>query len=411
MVASAKFDVAVVGGGMVGATLACALAKGNVRVALIESRQPQRSWDSETVDLRVSALTEGTKNILDAVGVWPSMQTLGVSPYRFMQVWDPAYGGDLSFDAADLARDILGHIVENRVTVAALWEMFERLPSGEVLCPQYVMGIRHDGRRYSLCLDDQSVLEAELIVAADGANSAIRSMAGIEVGGWSYGQCGLVTVIETELHHNETAYQWFLKEGPLAFLPLRDGRCSIVWTSSTDTTNQNLEQSEADFLSALTQASDGILGDVKSTGDRASFPLALQYATRYSNENVVLVGDAAHSVHPLAGQGANMGMLDAAALAEVLLDAKSVGRPLSSRQVLRKYERWRKGDNLAMLASLDLLKRLFTGSLGSFEAVRSIGMNAVNRMQPVKDTFNRHAMGLRNDLPRLAYGESCWGEY
>ena len=410
MVAKLRFDVAVVGGGMIGATLACALAKGGVQVALLESRQPQRSWGPETVDLRVSALTEGTKNILDAVGVWPCMEKLGVSPYRFMRVWDPKYGGDLSFDAADLARDILGHIVENRITVAALWEIFERQPSGAVLCPQKVVDIRHDDSGYSLCLDNQSVLESELIIAADGANSAIRSMVGIEVGGWSYGQHGLVAVVETELHHSETAYQWFLEEGPLAFLPLRDGRCSIVWTSSTDTTQQNLAQNEAEFLSALTQASSGVLGDVKSVGERASFPLALQYATRYFHENVVLVGDAAHSVHPLAGQGANMGMLDVAALAEVLLDARSAGRPLSSRQVLRKYERWRKGDNLAMLASMDLLKRVFTGSLGSFEAVRSMGMNAVNRLQPLKDAFNRHAMGLRTDLPRLAYGESCWNE-
>jgi len=410
MVAKTRFDVAVVGGGMVGVTLACALAKGGVRVALLESRKPQRNWDAEKVDLRVSALTEGTRNILDAIGVWSSMEKLGVSPYRFMRVWDPKYGGDLSFDAANLARDILGHIVENRVTIAALWEIFERQPSGEVICPQSVVGIRHDDGVYSLCLADQSVLESELIVAADGANSAIRSMVGIEVGGWSYGQRGLVAVVETESYHNETAYQWFLEEGPLAFLPLRDGRCSVVWTSSTDTTKQNLVQSEAEFLSALTQASGGILGDVKSVGERVSFPLALQYAAHYSRENVVLVGDAAHSVHPLAGQGANMGMLDAAALVEVLLDARSAGRPFSSPQVLRKYERWRKGDNLAMLASMDLLKRIFTGSWGSFEAVRSVGMNAVNSLQPLKDAFNRHAMGLRADLPRLAYGESCWRE-
>ncbi len=405
-----KADVAIVGGGMVGATLACALLRGGVRVALVESHLPQRQWESSSVDLRVSALTEGSKNILNALGVWSGMVDMGVSPYRYMGVWDPRFGGELYFDAADAGRDYLGHIVENRVTVAALWSVIEKLKGVRVLCPSRVVDLSPSYSGYSLSLDDDCVIEPDLIVAADGSNSLIRSMSGMMVKGWSYGQHGLVTVVQTEDPHNETAYQRFLQEGPLAFLPLRDGRCSIVWTLSSETAKKTLTLSDSEFLVVLNEASGGILGQIQSAGKRVSFPLALHYTTSYSDKNLVLIGDAAHAVHPLAGQGANMGMLDAAALAQVVMQARQEGRALSSRMVLRRYERWRKGDNLAMLWGLDLLKRTFTGGMTPIGMVRSAGMNAVNSMQPIKNYLNSYAMGLREDLPQLAYGESCWPE-
>ncbi len=403
-------DVAIVGGGMVGATLACALVRGGIRVALIESRLPQRHWDPKSVDLRVSALTEGSKNVLEMLEVWPIMGRMGVSPYRFMRVWDPKFGGKLFFDAADSGRDVLGYIVENRVTVAALWDVFETSQGADVLCPQRVVDLRTSPAGYALRMDDECIVEPELIVAADGSNSVVRAMSGLTVSGWSYNQQGLVAVVETEDSHNKTAYQRFLQEGPLAFLPLRDGRCSIVWTLSADTAEKKLALGEPEFLDVLNGASGGVLGQVKSVGKRVSFPLALHHAPRYSKENLVLIGDAAHSIHPLAGQGANIGMLDAAALAEVLLRAREQGRPLSSQFALRKYERWRKGDNLAMLGSLDLLKKVFTKGVAPFGLIRSGGLDMVNNMQLVKNYFNSYAMGLRGDLPRLAYGQSCWAD-
>ena len=405
-----KVDVAIVGGGLVGATLACALLRGGVRVALVEAHLPQRQWESGSVDLRVSALTEGSKNILNVLGVWSGILDMGACPYRYMRVWDPKFGGKLFFDAADSGHESLGYIVENRITVAVLWNVLEKLAGVRILCPRRVVDLLPNDNGYSLLLDDDCVVEPDLIVAADGSSSSIRSMSGIAVKGWSYNQNGLVAVVQTERAHNGTAYQRFLQEGPLAFLPLCDGRYSIVWTLSAETAEKNLALSDPGFLAVLTEASGGILGKIQSTGKRVSFPLALHHAASYSDKNVVLAGDSAHAVHPLAGQGANMGMLDAAALAEVLLRAKQEGRALSSRFVLRRYERWRKGDNLAMLCGLDLLKKTFIGDIASVGVIRSAGLNAVNSTRSLKNYFNSYAMGLREDLPQLAYGESCWVE-
>lgn len=405
---SETFEVAVVGGGMVGATLASILAQGGIRTAMLEGRPPLRAWPSDSVDIRVSALTITSRNILSALGVWESIARHGVGPYRYMKVWDPGYGGELFFDGADVGRDILGYIVENRHSVAALWESLEGLSEASVICPARVTGLQPDTQGTKLLLDNNRSISAELVVAADGIHSTVRSMAAIDVIGWSYKQMALVATVESSVAHNETAYQRFLTEGPLAFLPLRNGLSSIVWTSRTESTRRYLELPEKEFIDELNTASGGILGTLGLIGERASFPLRLQYARNYFRNNVVLVGDSAHAVHPLAGQGANMGILDAAALAELILQTREKGRSIAGSHVLRKYERWRKGDNMAMMMGMDLLNRLFIHDLPGIGYLRSIGMNSINRDFRIKNFFNRYGMGIRGDLPSLAYGKTYW---
>jgi 2-octaprenylphenol hydroxylase len=403
-----QFQVAVVGGGMVGAVTAAILAKGGIRVALLDAHNPPRHWPENTIDIRVSALTKASQAILETLGVWPAMRARGVGPYRDMRVFDAGGDGVLHFDCADTEYDELGHIVENRLTVAELWNLLETLPSAALLCPAAVADMQLHANVRRLLLQDGSAIDAELVIAADGRDSALRRLAGIGVIGWDYQQSGLVATVSTSKSHQHTAWQRFLPEGPLAFLPLYNGQSSIVWTLSTASAQQHLALSDGEFLAALEQASAGILGAMLEVGPRAAFPLRFQTAHRYTDTRLALIGDAAHAMHPLAGQGANAGLLDAAALGELLLQAQAQGRPLTSQHVLRGYERWRKGDNLTMQAGMDVIKRTFIAPWPPFIRLRSAGMNCVNQAQPLKNFFNRYAMGLRGDLPLLVRGLACW---
>jgi len=397
------YSVIVVGGGIVGATTACALAVEGVDVALLDVHNPIRQWpEDERADIRVSALTRASQNILTAVGVWDAMKQRSIGPYDQMHVWDASSAGELHFDAADTDYDVLGHIVENRVTVAALWDQLESLSNASILCPAKVMDLECHADNAKITLDDGTVLTTDVLIAADGRDSALREMAGIQTTGWEYKQDGLVATISTEKSHKNTAWQRFLPEGPLAFLPLKNGDCSIVWTLKHETAQEYVALAEDEFLQKLEQASEGILGEIVSVGSRGAFPLRFQYAQQYTAEHFVLVGDAAHAMHPLAGQGANAGLLDAAAIAETIIKTQQAGRPIGSRKSLRQYERWRKGDNLAMMSSMDVINKMYTQENEIFKQLRGSGMQIINQTNILKNYFNQYAMGLRDDLPELA---------
>ena len=401
---SHKYSVIVVGGGIVGATAACALAQAGIDVALLDIRNPEREWPADPVDIRVSALTRASQNILQAVGAWENMVQRGVGAYDHMHVWDADSAGVLHFDAADTEFSELGHIVENRVTVAALWDKLETLPSASIICPSRVADLQNNEQSISVLLADGQEIEGDVLIAADGRDSALRQMTGIQTAGWEYNQDGLVATISSEKSHQYTAWQRFLPEGPLAFLPLKNGQCSIVWTLSHQTAQDYVALSDEDFLQRLEHASQGVLGKMLAVGPRGAFALRFQYAKQYTAERFVLIGDAAHAMHPLAGQGANAGLLDAAAIAELIIKAEQAGRPVGSHKLLRQYERWRKGDNLAMMSSMDVINKMYTNQNEGFRQLRGTGMSWINQSAWVKNYFNRYAMGLRDDLPAFAQG-------
>ncbi|HEX2669136.1 MAG TPA: UbiH/UbiF/VisC/COQ6 family ubiquinone biosynthesis hydroxylase [Gammaproteobacteria bacterium] len=395
-------DVAIVGGGVVGAALACALADAGFSLALIDAQSPAPYDPKGEVDLRVFALSAASRRILTALGAWEAVAAARVSPYRQMQVWDAGGKGSIHFDCADLGEPELGYIVENSLLQHALWARLQQHPAVKLLHPARAEALKLEDAGATLDLDHGRRLRARLVVAADGAASATRALAGIEVENEPYGQRAVVAHVSTERAHQDTAWQRFLPTGPLAFLPLADGRCSIVWSADEAEAARLLALDDAGFCAALTQASESRLGAVTAATRRVAFPLQRLHAREYVRERFALAGDAAHALHPLAGQGVNLGLLDAAALAQVLTDAERKGRDIGDLGVLRRYERWRKGDNLAMIFALDGFKRLFSSDIAGIATLRNAGLRAVDRFTPLKHAFVRRAMGLTGDLPVLA---------
>jgi 2-polyprenylphenol 6-hydroxylase len=400
--AGQRFDLIVVGGGMVGAAFALACSGKGLSMALVETRAPERDWPPGGVDLRVSALSRASQRMLERLGAWGRIEALGASPYREMQVWDALGGGSIHFDSADLGEPDLGHIVENRVTQLALWERLEQAPDLTLVCPAAIVGLERSGSGTRLFLGDGRNVQARLLVAADGRDSLVRELAGIATQGWEYGQRAIVATVVPSDRHRETAWQRFLPTGPLGILPLEDGRCSIVWSASDDRAAELMALGDEAFSAALTEAAEGRLGQLRLDGPRASVALRLQHAERYVEPGLALIGDAAHALHPLAGQGVNLGFLDAAELADALDHALSRRRDIAALWTLRRYERARRGENLAMLAAMDGFKRLFGSALAPVARVRSLGLAAVDRVAPVKRRLMERALGLSGGLPPLA---------
>jgi len=398
--ANERYDLVIVGAGMVGATLAAALAGSALRVALLEGCAPQDIGADDPVELRVSAITRASQQIFTRVDAWAGMTARRVSPFREMYVWDD--GGAIHFDSADVGEDALGHIVENRVVQIALWQRLQNVDNVSLICPAACTGLRRERDRMHVELADGRALAARVVVGADGAQSRVRQFAAIPIHGWAYDQHALVATVRHECSHRETAWQHFLSDGPLAFLPLHDGRCSIVWSTTPLQAERLAALDEAAFCDELGRAFDHKLGRILSCSERAVFPLRLQHTERYVAPGLALVGDAAHIVHPLAGQGVNLGILDAAALAEVILDAHQAGKDIAELGVLRRYERWRKGDNMLMMAAMDGFKRLFGSDARPLQWARGAGLALTDRLTPVKNMLIRHAMGRGGDLPRLA---------
>lgn len=402
---NADYDLIIAGGGMVGAMLACALGHTDLNIALLEGMPLERIQPNAEPDNRVSAINRASQRMFAAVAAWERMTDGRVSPFRRMQVWDAAGSGRIRFDSADLGEPLLGWIIENRVIQAALLEQAQHLPAVTLLCPvalDTAQPLAESGWRVQLT--DGRAFTTRLLVGADGAQSKVRHLAGIKTVGWDYDQHAVVAHVRTAEPHQQTAWQRFLPAGPLALLPLADGRCSIVWATAPATADQLLAMTDAGFAEALAAAFDRRLGAIIEVGRRSTFPLRLLHARTYVKPGLALIGDAAHVIHPLAGQGVNLGLLDAATLAEVILDARAAGQDFSTFKTLRRYERRRKGDNLLMLGVMDGFKRLFGNPLPPVPWLRNFGLNLTDIAGPLKNLIARRAMGLDGDLPRLARG-------
>jgi len=311
-----------------------------------------------------------------------------------MRVWDAGGSGDIHFDSAELGEPYLGHILESRVIEKALLDVVADLPGVNLFCPARVKAFEDQGGRQQVELQDGRLLGAKLLVGADGKDSLVRGYAGIHARASDYGQQALVAVISTQYPHAETAWQRFLPSGPLAFLPLTDGRCSIVWSADSDEARRLMELDDAGFCAALGEAFDYRLGKVLDCGERLLFPLRRQYAERYVAPRLALVGDASHVVHPLAGQGVNLGLKDVRELSDTLLQARQKQRDIGSLSVLRRYERARKGDNMATMLVMDGFKHLFGSRVAPLRWARNLGLNLVDAAPPLKNQIMRAAMGL-----------------
>jgi 2-octaprenylphenol hydroxylase len=399
------FDLAIVGGAMVGAAYAALAATqagtARLRIALLEPRPAAPPAPGDPLDLRVSALSRASQRLMERTGAWPAIAARGASPYRRMVVWDaeghPDGPGAIRFDAAELAEPDLGHIVENRSVQAALIGCARE--RGVTLLQSGIESVAVDGAGAQITTSEGRRLSAGLVIGADGHDSAVRRSAGIETRGWEYAQTGIVAHLAPQRAHAETAWQRFLPGGPLALLPLADGRVSLVWTVPAAAAEELLGLDDAAFGERVTAASAGVLGELRPTTPRAGFPLRLMHAAEYTRPRVALVGDAAHAVHPLAGQGVNLGLMDVAALVQVLGEALEAGEDIGEQVVLRRYERWRKAENLPAMALMDGLQKLFGSDLPLASWARRTGLALVDRAEPVKRSLIRRAMGIEGDVP------------
>jgi 2-octaprenylphenol hydroxylase len=390
-----RADLLIVGAGMVGSALALALQNSGLEVLLLDgSPLSVKPFDGQApFEPRVSALSAASQRILERLGVWDGIANRRSSPYTDMHVWDGSGTGKIHFSATSVHADVLGHIVENRVVQDALLDRLHDCDLGMLA-------------NALLTLADGRTLRAPLVIAADGANSAVRRLTGIATREWDYMHHAIVTSVRCSKPHQMTAWQRFTDNGPLAFLPLeRDGQqdwCSIVWSTTPSEAERLMALDDESFCKDLERAFEGCLGTVLSADPRLCVPLRQRHAKRYVAEGLALIGDAAHTIHPLAGQGVNLGFLDAAVLAEVLLQAAARGERLADVKVLSRYERRRMPHNLALMAAMEGFERLFQADPLPVRWLRNTGLKMVDQMPEAKALFVREALGLIGDLPALA---------
>ncbi|WP_101758515.1 UbiH/UbiF/VisC/COQ6 family ubiquinone biosynthesis hydroxylase [Oceanicoccus sp. KOV_DT_Chl] len=400
-----QYDVIIVGAGIVGSTLACALGGSGLNVAIIEAQTINNEWPSLTAsvegfDPRVSALTVASQQFLQQLNVWSLIQQQRVSAYRHMHVWDADGTGSIDFNAADINQPALGHIVENRLTATALIHVLQQQRNIDIIAPVKVASMTAlEAGGYQLVLADGRNVQAPLVVAADGANSFIRQQLQFEMREWDYQHQAIVATVATEKSHQQTAWQRFLPEGPLAFLPLateadsEQSFCSIVWSAVPDYAQELMAQSDSEFSSSLAAAFEHRLGNIQAVSRRFSFPLRQRHAIDYVKPGIALVGDAAHTIHPLAGQGVNLGLMDVQVLAEEIVRAQARQLDVGSLAVLQRYQRRRKAANLTMMASMEGFKRLFAENALPVRWARNTGMKWLDGVGPLKNRIMRGRWG------------------
>ncbi|MDG2090113.1 MAG: UbiH/UbiF/VisC/COQ6 family ubiquinone biosynthesis hydroxylase [Gammaproteobacteria bacterium] len=414
------FDVIIVGGGMVGLSMALLLARGigqdsGFKLALVDGqktgqnvvkrqrqRPPAANENISRFSPRVSALSHASQTLFESLELWQTSIAPHACPYENMYVWDAEGTGNINFSALDIHQSNLGHIVENNVITEALLEALTLHTNLKLFNESQVSAYQAQAEYQTICLEDGTELQSNLIIAADGANSFIRQEADFDIRSWSYQHQALVTTVQTEKPHNFTAAQCFLRSGPLAFLPLLDQEnekdsqfySSIVWSCDPEKATLLMDMDKAAFQSALQEAFENRLGSIQDSVKRFAFPLWQRHAASYVKPGLALIGDAAHSVHPLAGQGVNLGLLDAVSLYEVIRQASDKGEDFSSEQVLSRYQRQRKGHNLSMMALMETFKRGFESDDLMIRWMRNVGLSFVDKVTPIKHQLMKKAIGL-----------------
>jgi 2-octaprenylphenol hydroxylase len=398
-----EFDIVIVGGGAVGSAAASLMAqitkKGDkpLKIALVES-QIAPIFDANRVDPRVAAITENTRLIFEQIGIWNRVLDKRACAYKAMNVWDAEGTGRITFDCNQVQQPNLGHIVENSVLVSTLTEHMQQQSNIEIFCPANIEDYQLQQDAIRLTLDNHCVLSAQLLIAADGANSAVRDHFQFATKQWDYGQHAIVTTITTKNPNQLTAWQRFMPTGPLAFLPLNnigdDHCCSIVWSQDSAEAQRLMALDDQQFCKALSRASEFCLGEVLGIQKRFLIPLRQSHATDYVMPRVALIGDAAHSIHPLAGQGANLGFSDAQVLAQEIAEAYAREVDLGDLVLLKRYQRRRKPENLATMAAMEGFKRLFGAQNSTLRLIRNYGLSAINGLGAIKNKLIKQAMGL-----------------
>ncbi len=395
-------DILVVGGGLNGLPFAIAVASAGLNVVVLEKEDPTEVVDAG-FDGRVSAIAHASRNLLKSIGVW--QHVIDAEPMLDIRITDGPSKFFLHYDHKQLGDEPFGHMVENRHMRMALLKRAREIDSLTLLAPASYETIERDAEGVTACLSDDKVIRARLVVAADGRASNLRKMAGIGTVGWSYHQSGIVCTVAHEMPHNGVAQERFLNPGPFAILPMTKNRSSLVWTEHTDTAAAIMKLSDEEFHREMAGRFGDYLGNLEIVGPRWSYPLALHQSDDYIADRLALIGDAAHGMHPIAGQGLNLGLRDVAALAEVVIDAARLGQDPGSKNTLINYQRWRRFDSMVLLAITDRLNKLFTTDVAPVRLARDLGLAAVNKMPKLKGAFMEHARGTVGELPRLLEGK------
>ncbi len=402
--ADSQYDIIIVGAGMVGAAAACLLSKENqsaasapLKIALIETKVA-KSFDPEQFDPRVAAITERSRCILASCNSWTAIAELRACAYQAMEVWDAESTGRVSFDCADIHQPNLGHIVESAVIVQVLLQQIRLLDNVDLICPAEIDQYYQDDSMMSVQLADGRHLSCSLLIGADGGHSKVREYFGFECKQWSYNHQAIVATVTTEKPNLRTAWQRFMSTGPLALLPLDlQGdlhKSSLVWSQDVLEAKRLMALDDQQFCAELSQASEQCLGDVLLVDRRFSFPLTQNHATDYVKSRVALVGDAAHTIHPLAGQGVNLGFADIHVLSEEIFRAIDRNLDIGDVRILKRYQRRRQPENIAAMGIMEGFKRLFAADQLPVRLLRSFGMTKFDKIIPLKNQVIKRAMGL-----------------
>ena len=395
-------DIVVVGGGITGGCLVSLLGQSGFNIILLDADIKSQNPLKEN-DPRVFAITIASERILKKAGAWFFLSERNISPFRRMHVWDKNGNGEIHFESASICEPTMGYILPHREILDALHKKICDLENVIHMKGVLPKKIKVEADAAILDCNNEEQFKTKLLVAADGSNSKTRELLNIHYQKYDYKQSALASIVTTEISHNEVARQRFLNDGPLAFLPMKNPyESGIVWSSSPQRAEELLKFDKATFHSELEAAFDNKLGKIRDSTERNAFPLCRAQAEHYVQPRFALIGDSAHTVHPLAGLGANLGLLDAASLAEVLIDTFNLGRDIGRLQVLRRYERWRKVENQQMMYLLDGFKYLFENQFQSVQWLRNFGLDIIDEMPIVKNAIMTRAMGLKGNLPKFA---------